>query len=149
MKIAICGSINCSDKLIEISEKLEKLGHQTFLPYYTRKIKDGKMALEDFNAKKDADGDKSFREAATEDLYKRYWRKIGESDAILVVNVEKKGIANYIGGNALMEIGFAYIQDKIIYLLNDVPEIPYYKDEIIAAKPIILNGDLTKIKEVK
>lgn len=146
MKIAICGSINKSDKLIEVAKELEKMGFETELPYYTNKIKNGEITLEDFCKEKESSGDGSFRSAATEDLYQRYWRIIGESDAILVVNVEKNGIENYIGGNALIEIGFAYIQNKKIYLLNDIPEIPFYKDEIIAAKPIILNGDLGKVK---
>lgn len=34
------------------------------------------------------------------------------SDAILVLNYDKKGIKNYIGGNTLMEMGFAHVHDK-------------------------------------
>jgi hypothetical protein len=45
----------------------------------------------------------------------------------------------------LIELGFAYILKKKIYLLNPIPDIPYYKSEIEAVKPVILNGDLTKI----
>ena len=145
MKIAICGSINKSDELIKIANELEKLGFEAELPYWTKRIRNGDITLEEFCNSKEKHGDAAFRKEAQEDLYKRYWRIIGESDAILVVNVDKSGIKNYIGGNALMEIGFAYIQNKKIFLLNDIPDIPYYKDEIIAAKPIILEGDLTKI----
>lgn len=145
MKIVICGSINCSDKLIEAADELEKSGHEVELPFYTKKIRKGELALEDFNKKKEQSGDAAFRAAATEDLIKRYWRLIGESDCILVVNTEKNGVKNYVGGNSLLEIGFAYVLDKPIYLLNDIPELGY-KDEILAMKPIVLNGDLGKIK---
>ena len=67
------------------------------------------------------------------------------SDAILVLNFDKKGIVNYIGGNTLMEIGFAHVNDKKVFLLNEVPEVSY-TDEILAMYDVILNGDLTKIE---
>jgi len=41
-----------------------------------------------------------------------------------------------------MEIGFAHVLDQKIFLLNPIPEIPFYKTEIGAVKPVILNGDL-------
>jgi len=44
-----------------------------------------------------------------------------------------------------MEMGLAFYLKKKIYLLNEVPELPY-KEEILGVKPIILNGDLSKIK---
>ena len=68
------------------------------------------------------------------------------SDAILVLNYDKKGIKNYIGGNTLMEIGFAHILNKKIFLLNPIPDIDFYKSEIEATKPIILNGNLSNLK---
>lgn len=67
------------------------------------------------------------------------------ADAILVANFDKNGIKNYIGGNTLMEIGFAHVLNQKIFLLNPIPEIKYYKSEIEAVKPVIINGDLGKI----
>ncbi len=67
------------------------------------------------------------------------------SDAILVLNFDKKGIKNYVGGNTLMEIAFAHVNNKKIYLLNPVPDLSY-NDEILAMYDVILNGDLTKIE---
>ena len=52
---------------------------------------------------------------------------------------------NYIGGNTLMEIAFAYVNDKKIFLLNPVPEVSY-KDEILAMYTKVLNGDLQEIE---
>ena len=65
-------------------------------------------------------------------------------DAILVANYDKKGVKGYIGGNTLMEMGLAFFLKKKVYLLNEVPELPY-KEEILGVKPIILNDNLTKI----
>lgn len=145
MKITICGSINHSDKMIEIADKLEKLGHQIELPLYTQKIKNGEVTLENFVKVKEKKGDASFRQSAKEDLIKRYYHIIEKSDCVLIVNIDKNNIKNYIGGNSFLEMGFAYILDKPIFLMNGIPQISY-RDEILAMKPIILNNDLTRIK---
>ena len=144
MKIVICGSITASDKLIEIAKKLQAMGHSTDLPYYTKKILAGEFDLEKFKKEKEKNGDISFRRNASEDLIKRYYRLISESDAILIVNVDKNNIKNYIGGNAFLEMGFAYCLDKKIYLLNPIPEMPYI-DELKAMAPIVLNNNLELI----
>jgi hypothetical protein len=64
---------------------------------------------------------------------------------VLIVNIDKAGIENYIGGNSFLELGFAHVLSKSVYLLNPVP-VMLYTDEIKAMQPIILNGDLSKIK---
>lgn len=81
-----------------------------------------------------------------QDAIRDCWRDIQTADAILVANYDKHGIKNYIGGNTLMEMGFAYVLNKQIFLLNPIPDIPYYRTEIEAMKPIILNGDLSKVE---
>ncbi|MBI5401399.1 hypothetical protein HZB05_01050, partial [Candidatus Wolfebacteria bacterium] len=69
-------------------------------------------------------------------------------DAVLVMNLDKHGIKNYIGGNTLMEIGFAHVLNQKIFLYNPIPDIPYYKSEIEAVKPTIIDRDLSKIPAV-
>lgn len=145
MRIVVCGSITASEKLIQIAKKLESLGFEVELPYTTKKIMNGEITLEDYCSTKEKNGDNCFREQASEDLIKQYYQEICKSDAILVVNIAKQGIKNYVGGNALMEIAFAYVLGKKIYLLNGIPTMGY-SDEIIAMKPIVINGDLAKIK---
>jgi len=76
---------------------------------------------------------------------KRYHNAIVHSDAILVLNFDKRDIPNYIGCNTLMEIGFAYTADKKIFLLNPIPDQPYILDEITAMDPIVIHGDLSLI----
>ena len=80
------------------------------------------------------------------DAIREFWRLMQGGDAILVANFDKHGIANYIGGNTFLEMGFAHVLDQKIYLLNSLPKMPYYETEIIAMKPVILNGDLSKIR---
>lgn len=71
---------------------------------------------------------------------------IDGGDAVLVLNYDKHGIKNYIGGNTLIEMGFAHYQHQKIFLLNPIPNIPFYKTEIEAMRPVIIYGDLSKIK---
>ena len=68
------------------------------------------------------------------------------ADAVFVLNLDKNGIPNYIGGNTFLEIGFAYVLGQKIFLFNPIPDIPLYKTEIEAMKPIILNKDLSLVK---
>jgi len=75
------------------------------------------------------------------DILKYYFQKIRESEAILVLNFEKNGIKNYIGGNVFLEMGFAHVLNKKIFLLNEIPEV-LYKDEIKAMQPVVIKGDL-------
>jgi len=110
----------------------------------TKKILAGEISLEEYLAIKGKAGDAVFREQAGQDLIKRYYNMIKEADAILIVNGDKKGIKNYIGGNTFLEMGFAYTMDKKIFLLNPIPDMAY-RDELEAMKPIILDNDLSKI----
>lgn len=148
MTIAICGSIDFTPKIKEISDTLTKLGYETEIPTTSQIIISGELTLEEFKKEKEKKGDSKFRESAMKkiqnDVIKDYYNKIKESDAILVLNFEKKGIANYIGGNTFLEMGFAHVLDKKIYLLNDIPK-SLYKDEIISMQPIILNGDISRL----
>jgi nucleoside 2-deoxyribosyltransferase len=79
------------------------------------------------------------------DAIRKFWEIIKKSDAILVLNYDRKGIRNYIGGNTLMEIGFAHVLNKPIFLMNPIPDIEYYRSEIEAVSPVILEQNLNLI----
>ena len=83
-------------------------------------------------------------------MYKQSEELIKDLDAVLVLNFdkEKQGqiYKNYIGGATFLEMYDAFRYDKKIYLYNDIPEGMLY-DEIQGFAPIIINGDLSKIKE--
>jgi nucleoside 2-deoxyribosyltransferase len=122
------------NKIIEVQNKLELLGHTVVVP----------KNLERHSAKTFSSSE-STDEKIKDDLIKGYFNEIGDSDAVLVLNLDKNEIKNYIGGNTFLEMGFAHVLNKKIYLLNEIPEVSY-KDEIIAMQPIVLGGDLKKIK---
>lgn len=77
-------------------------------------------------------------------VIRHYYEKIGAADAVLVVNFSKNGIEHYVGGNGLIEMAFAHVLGKRIFLLYPVPQMSY-ADEIASMKPVILNGDLSLI----
>lgn len=142
MKITICGSSAFKEKMIEYRDKLFAMGHEAIVhPDYEAFVKGEKQEIwnqvtngEHAEAKK------------AQGYIKWYYNAICESDAILVLNFEKRGIKNYIGGNTLMEIAFAHVNNKKIFLLNPVPAEVSYADEIKAMYDEILDGDLRKIK---
>ena len=139
MKITICGSIQFSEKMKEAADELIKMGHQVELPLTTKRILNGELTLEEFSQEKE----KAERKIK-DDVIRKYYDIIKNSEAILVVNMEKKNIPGYIGGNTLLEMGFAYVLNKRIYLLNEIPEMAY-TDEIVAMQPVVISGNLSLI----
>jgi len=140
MKITICGSVKFAKDLVEIYRQLEEMGHQPMMHDAMFGIADG-TASELIN-----DISQNHAETKRKHGFIKWWYNcIKSGDAILVCNFDKNGIRNYIGGNTLMEIGFAHVNDKKIFLLNEVPDISY-SDEILAMCDVILNGDLNLIK---
>jgi hypothetical protein len=137
MKIGIVGSMQFTEKMLETRDALRQLGHDAFVTNLT----------DPFIGKSDAEKEAiAIEQKMNQDAIREFWRLMQGADAILVLNLDKNGIKNYIGGNALMEIGFAHVLDQKVFLLNPIPDIPYYKSEIEAVKPVIINGDLTKIR---
>lgn len=126
-----------TEKMLETKKELEKLGHQAVLSSFADK----------YIGKSEKEKEKiTIYHKNEKDAIRLFWEEIKASDAVLVLNYNRRGIKNYIGGNTLMEIGFAHVLNKKIFLLNPVPEIEYYKSEIEAVKPVIIYGDLDKIK---
>ena len=145
MEIVICASISFTYKVKELADILSGYGYKVEIPFMSQKILSGEVSIEKFLSTKEKEGDLQFRKKSEEDLIKRYFRLIKGADAVLIVNVEKNGMKDYIGGNTFLEMGFAHVLDKKIFILNGIPECSY-KDEIVAMQPIILDGDLSKIK---
>ena len=137
MKIGIVSSMHHSEKMVEVAEKLRELGHEAFYS----------DLLEPFIGKSDEEKERiKIEQKNHQDAIREFWKKMQKGDAILVLNIDRKGIPNYIGGNVLMEIGFAHVLNQKIYLYNPIPDIPFYKSEIEAVNPTVINGDLSEIK---
>lgn len=137
MKIGVSGSMHFTEKMMELCESLEKLGHSAFMskfgPSFVGKTDEEKEQIK-------------LEQKYTNDAIREFWVLMKDADAILVANYAKHGIENYIGGNAFLEMGFAHVLNQKIFLLHPIPEMPYYGTEIIAMKPIILDGDLSRIE---
>lgn len=138
MKIAICGSLDFTSQIKRAADELKVQGYEVIIPHGAELILSGRETPEGIREKGSA-------QKIEADAIRYYYNKIKESDAILVLNYDKRGVKNYIGGNTLMEIGFAHVLNKKIFLLNHIPEIPYYQSEIEAVRPVIIDGDLEKI----
>ena len=138
MTITICASLNAHYQILQIERELKALGHEVILPIGTRKIKSGEWDLRKLSWHK-----RQFKSTAIT----MHFDEIKKGDAILVVNPTKLAVKNYIGGNTLMEMGFAYYLKKPIYILNDIPKNMIYTEEIQGVRPIILRGDLRKIRK--
>ncbi len=137
MKIVICGSMRSSKKMLKVGEALEQKGHQVVLPKFTKEY--SKMDSEDEMHLESA------KNKIEHDLIRDYYNEIKNSDAVLVINNDKNGIKGYVGGNSFLEMGFAHILNKKIFLFNDIPEISY-RDELEAMQPIVIRQDIDKIR---
>ena len=142
MKILIICSKRFYGNIPNIKDELEQKNIQVFLPncYDDPKTEErmwnlGREKHQEFKAQ----------------MYKKSEETIKNIDAVLVLNFDKitneKIEKNYIGGATFLEIYDAFRLNKKIYLYNDIPEGMLY-DEIQGFAPIIINGDLSKIKEV-
>ncbi len=136
MKIAICGSMTFSPEMVEVRKKLIKLEHDVTLPDFTEHY----ATLDS----RDSMHVESVHNKIEHDLIRGYFEVIRQHDAILIYNHSKNGIENYVGGNTLIEMAFAHVLNKKIFMYNPIPDMQY-SDEMKAMQPEVLNGDLTKV----
>jgi hypothetical protein len=143
MKIAICGSLSFAKEMAELRNKLEAIGHEVYVPYSAEKIMRGELSGEEVERAKE--NGTFYKMTMENDAIRRWYDVIEKSDGILVANYDKKGIKNYIGGSAFLEMGFAHVMNKKVFLLNPIPDASY-EEEILSMQPVIINGDLNRIQ---
>ena len=136
MKILIICSKAFYKDIMPIKTKLEEMGHIVELPnsYYES---DAEKKSWELGEKEHA----KFKER----MMKMSRDRIGNMDVVLTLNFDKNGMKNYIGGATFLEVYEAFMQNKKIYLYNDIPEGLLY-DEISGFSPIVIHGDLGLIK---
>lgn len=137
MTIAICGSMKFHKEMRDVRSKLEHMGHTVLVPKGITLMDTTKYVVPQ-------DEGERITHKIEYDFIREHFRKIEQSDAILVLNFNKRGVKNYIGGNTFLEMGLAFWLGKKIYLLNPIPDMDY-KTEMFAMQPIVLNSDLGKI----
>ena len=135
MKIFICASKHNYGHVPDIKHALETMGHIITLPNsYDHPMKEQEM--KDLGEKEHAIWKGSMIRLQKE--------KVASNDCILVLNFEKNGQPNYIGGATFLEIFMAFDSNKKVYLYNPIPE-GMLKDELIGMGVEVINGDLNKI----
>lgn len=136
MKLFIICSKAFYDKVLPIKQSLEESGHIISLP-------------------------NCFDDPTTEARYKELGEKehaawkasmlrhsqdvIEANDAVLVLNFDKNGQKNYIGGATFLEMYDAFRISKKIYMYNPIPE-GMLKDEIEGFEPVVIRRNLNQIR---
>lgn len=147
MRICVCGSIAFYDEMQAAQRQLEALGHEVLIPHAEFTHSDGRpMAIKDaYKNRQTASRSEARVWREKRNAIEGHFKKVEWSDAILVLNYEKKGVAGYVGANTLIEMGLALYLKKKIFLLNPVPEQGPV-EELLGMEPIVLDGDLTRIR---
>lgn len=135
MKILIICSKSFYNKIPEIKKSLEAKGHRITLP----------------NCYDDSSAEDRYKELGNSKhskwkakMIRRSLNLIKNSDAVLVLNFNKDGVENYIGGATFLEMYDTFCLGKKIFLYNNIPD-GILADEINGFSPIIIEGDLKKI----
>ena len=148
MKITICASMAFYKDFIKLKKDLEEIGHIVLVPELEFETNSEDTSVGFFFEQNG--GVKSFEKGHNVwikkgNAIKAHFRKIDESEAVLIVNNDKKGQKNYIGANTFLEIGYAFATNKKIFLLNKIPEESVYLEEIMGINPVELYGEVRKI----
>ncbi|HSX08026.1 MAG TPA: hypothetical protein VLG11_03985 [Candidatus Saccharimonadales bacterium] len=136
--IVICSSASFYRQAVEVDAELQKLGFDVVLPKSARAMKasgDYSLTHQTWHTNPDDYPKKS-------ELMRTHFDEIARGDAILILNYEKHGQPNYIGGNVLMEMAMALFMHRPIFLLNPAPEDSSFLEEILGTLPIVLDGDI-------
>ncbi|MDP2629614.1 MAG: hypothetical protein Q8P45_02850 [Candidatus Harrisonbacteria bacterium] len=135
MKIFLICSKSFYTRIPDIVVELKKAGHQLTMPN-----------CYDAPHTEDSYREKSQKEHAAwkSEMIRKSEKTIAEHDAVLVLNFEKNGIANYIGGATFLEMYDAFRLGKKIFVYNDLPQ-GSLKDELMGFQPVILHCQLENI----
>ena len=140
--ITICSSANFYKEVVAIKSQLQAMGYEVLIPATALKME----ASGDYDVAhyKTWFGDANDYHKKTA-LMRGHFDEVAKADAVLVVNNEKHGQQNYIGGNVLMEMAIGFHLQLPIYLLNDIPEESPFLEEIIGLESVPLKGYLQKL----
>ncbi len=141
--IVICSSASFYRKVIETEKKLKELGFKVKVPLTATKMKNtGNFKVETYKTWMERPED--YKRKAY--LTRKHFIEVEKGDMVLVLNYKKNGRDGYIGGAVLMEMAIAFYLKKTIFVLNPIDESSKYKEELHGMFPIVINGDLSKIK---
>ncbi len=139
MKITLCGSLSRKEsieKMFEVKRKLESLGHEVRMPFFTSFFK-----VKAFELAKDENQRKEIKRAAII----LHLKEIEWSDAILVVNLPREKYKGYIGPNTFLEIMYAFYLGKKIYALNEI-DVEAFKEELEPVNVKVIGENFKEIQ---
>ncbi len=136
MKIFIVCSKHFYHLIPPIKDALEKEGHVITVPNtYNEPFKEEEMKKI---------GKEEHRTWKAGMIYLSL-EKVKNNDAVLVLNFEKNGQRNYIGGATFLEIFKAFDLGKKIFLYNPIPK-SIFEDELMGMGPVMIGGDLSLVQ---
>jgi len=136
MRIGIIGSMQFTERMTKTRDELIALGHDAYITSLS----------EAFIGKTDDEKEQiKIHQKMHMDAIREFWRLMQGGDAVLVLNLDKHGIANYIGANTFLEIGFAHVLGQKIFVMHPLPDLPYIRTELDAMQPRVIDGDLSRI----
>lgn len=142
--ITICSSVAFYRQAVDIQDRLEKLGYEVIVPHIATKMREsGDFEVSHYKTWF-ADAKDYYKKA---ELMRGHFDRVTEADAVLILNFEKHGVNNYIGGNVLMEMALAFFLRKPIFILNEIPEDSPFLEEIVGMMPVVLHGNLEGFTE--
>ena len=127
-------------EMVEAQKKLKELGYVTEVPCDTQEFVNNHEMTTDNH-------EENYKWCIDNDIIRKCFDSIADSDAVLLLNYPKNGVNGYIGASGLMEAGLAYYLKKKIFLLYPPPPPKDVKSshEILVMQPTILNGNLNLI----
>jgi hypothetical protein len=137
MKIGMVGSLKFIDEFKATYNALIAEGHEVYVLKEIEAILKDEADVEEYKSK------------VQEHYLLDFWKLIQDADALIVLNYDKQGTKNYVGGSTLIGMSFAHVLGQTIYMMNPLPMTQSYFDEILHMKPVVLNGDLSAIPKAK
>ena len=140
--ICLCSSASFYKDVLAIEEQLKAAGYEALIPSTANRMKQNNdFTVERYKTWLANEQDYHKKKA----LMDEHFAKVMAADAILMVNLEKNGIAGYIGGNGLMEMVIAYHYKKPIYIWNEVGGTHPFEEEIKGMGAIPIHQDIAKL----
>lgn len=137
--ITICSSVQFYRQVVKVQDILSQLGCQVIVPAVATRMKEsGDFDVSHY--KTWFADDRDYHKKAK--LMRDHFTEVQKADAILVLNYEKHGVANYIGGNVLMEMAIAFWLNKPIFIFNEIPSESAFLEEIKGMESIPLHGKI-------
>jgi len=140
--ITICSSVAFYKQVIEARNQLEAMGYEVIVPEVAKRMEAANDYVVEHFKPWFADPNDYPKKG---EFMRGHFEEVAKGDATFVMNYQKNGVDNYIGGNVLMEMGLAFYLKKPMFILNEAPTESAFLEEILGLGCTILHGKLEDI----